>query len=56
MVDFVGGNGAMIEFQNVTFTYQSTERESGVYHLNLTIPDGQVVLLCGESGYFLSVF
>lgn len=40
----------MIEFQNVTFTYQSTERESGVYHLNMTIPDGQVVLLCGESG------
>lgn len=40
----------MIEFQNVTFTYHSTERESGVYDLNLTIPDGQVVLLCGESG------
>lgn len=40
----------MIEFQNVTFTYDSTERESGVYDLNLTIPDGQVVLLCGESG------
>lgn len=40
----------MIEFQNVTFTYQSTERESGVYDLNLTIPDGQIVLLCGESG------
>lgn len=40
----------MIEFQNVTFTYQSKERESGVYDLNLTIPDGQVVLLCGESG------
>lgn len=40
----------MIEFQNVTFTYQSTERKSGVYHLNMTIPDGQVVLLCGESG------
>ena len=40
----------MIEFQNVTFTYQSTERESGVYHLNMKIPDGQVVLLCGESG------
>lgn len=40
----------MIEFRNVTFTYQSTERESGVYDLNLTIPDGQVVLLCGESG------
>lgn len=40
----------MIEFQNVTFTYHSTERENGVYNLNLTIPDGQVVLLCGESG------
>ena len=40
----------MIEFQNVTFTYQSTERESCVYHLNMTIPDGQVVLFCGESG------
>lgn len=40
----------MIEFRQVTFTYQSNERESGVYDLNLTIPDGQVVLLCGESG------
>lgn len=40
----------MIEFQNVTFTYQSTERESGVYGLDFTIPDGQIVLLCGESG------
>ncbi len=40
----------MIEFQNVTFTYHSTERESGVYNLNLTIPDGQVVLFCGGSG------
>ena len=46
----------MIEFQNVTFTYHSTERESGVYNLNLTIPDGQVVLLCGESGCGKSVF
>ena len=41
----------MIEFQNVTFTYHSTERESGVYNLNLTIPDGQVVLLCGAVSY-----
>lgn len=40
----------MIEFQNVTFTYQSSERESGVYGLDFSIPDGQVVLLCGESG------
>ena len=47
---FVGRCVCLIEFQNVTFTYQSRERESGVYNLNLTIPDGQVVLLCGESG------
>lgn len=47
---FVGRCSFLIEFQNVTFTYQSTERESGVYNLNFKIPDGQVVLLCGESG------
>ena len=46
----VGRCSFLIEFQNVTFTYQSTERESGVYNLNFKIPDGQVVLLCGESG------
>lgn len=50
MGTFVGRCSFLIEFQNVTFTYQSTDRESGVYNLNLTIPDGQVVLLCGESG------
>ena len=32
---FVGRCVFLIEFQNVTFTYQSTERESGVYNLNL---------------------
>ena len=31
---FVGRCSFLIEFQNVTFTYQSTERESGVYNLN----------------------
>ena len=40
----------MIEFQDVSFSYDSTERESGVFHLNLSIPTGQVVLFCGESG------
>lgn len=40
----------MIQFKNVSYIYQSTERESGVYDLDLTIPDGQVVLLCGQSG------
>ena len=40
----------MIELRKVSFTYQSAERKSGVFDLELTIPDGQVVLLCGESG------
>lgn len=40
----------MIEFQDVSFSYDSAERESGVFHLNLSIPTGQVVLFCGESG------
>lgn len=38
----------MIEFQNVTFTYHSTERESGVYNLNLTIPDGRLFYSAGN--------
>lgn len=40
----------MIELENVSFRYESTERESGVFDLNLKIPTGQVVLLCGASG------
>ena len=40
----------MIEFKNVTFTYQNAERSAGVYGINLQIPAGQVVLLCGLSG------
>ena len=40
----------MIEFKNVTFTYQNAERSAGVYGIDLRIPAGQVVLLCGLSG------
>lgn len=40
----------MIKFNDVSFTYHSTEREDGVRHLNFSIPDGQVVVLCGQSG------
>lgn len=40
----------MIELKNVTFTYHNTERSAGVYGIDLQIPAGQVVLLCGLSG------
>ena len=40
----------MIEINNVTFTYKSESASGGVRNISLTIPDGQVVVLCGESG------
>lgn len=40
----------MIRFHDVSFTYHSMEREDGVHHLNISIPSGQVVVLCGKSG------
>ena len=40
----------MIQHKHVTFTYQAAEAAGGVYDIDLTIPAGQVVLLCGESG------
>ena len=43
------GGGGMIEFQNVSFSYQGST-ESGLTNISLTIPDGQCVLLCGQSG------
>ena len=39
----------MIEFQNVSFSYPDGA-DGGLKHINLTIPDGQCVLLCGRSG------
>ena len=39
----------MIEFQDVSFSYPDST-DGGLKHIDLTIPDGQCVLLCGRSG------
>ena len=39
----------MIEFKNVSFSYPESS-EGGLRHIDLNIPDGQCVLLCGRSG------
>ena len=39
----------MIEFQNVSFAYPDSA-EGSLKNIDLTIPDGQCVLLCGRSG------
>lgn len=40
----------MIALKNVSFEYNSIERSAGVYEINLEIPSGQVLMLCGASG------
>ncbi|RCX19401.1 energy-coupling factor transport system ATP-binding protein [Anaerobacterium chartisolvens] len=40
----------MIELKNVCFSYIQGCKENGLHNINLTIRDGEVVLLCGESG------
>ena len=44
----------MIEIKNVSFSYDASDTETKsdgrLKNINLLIPDGQVVLLCGESG------
>ena len=40
----------MIEIKNVSFSYTSGAASGGVRDVSLTVPDGQVVVLCGESG------
>ena len=40
----------MIEFKNVSFTYDSVDRNAGIYNVNLKIDDGEVIVFCGESG------
>ena len=39
----------MIEFQNVSFSYPDSG-DGGLKNIDLTIPDGQCVVLCGRSG------
>ena len=40
----------MIQFQDVSFKYEFGHDNAGIEHIDLTIPDGQVILLCGQSG------
>jgi energy-coupling factor transport system ATP-binding protein len=40
----------MIELRQVSFAYGQTRRENGIQDVSLTIGDGEVILLCGESG------
>ncbi|MGL5440721.1 MAG: ABC transporter ATP-binding protein [Filifactoraceae bacterium] len=40
----------MIEFKDVSFTYDNGDRSAGIYNIDLKINDGEVVVLCGESG------
>lgn len=39
----------MIEIKNVNFHYSGLE-QAGLYNINLTIADGECILLCGASG------
>lgn len=43
------GGGRMIEFENVSFAYPDST-DGGLKNIDLTITDGQCVLLCGRSG------
>ncbi len=40
----------MITLENVSFSYEQGELEGGIRDISLTIRDGEVILLCGESG------
>ena len=40
----------MIELKNVNFQYNTEEASGGLHEINLVIPNGEVVLLCGQSG------
>ena len=40
----------MIQLKNINFCYAGGENAGRLEQINLEIPDGQVVLLCGRSG------
>ena len=40
----------MIELKNISFAYGGGDRESELSEINLTVEDGEFVLLCGGSG------
>ncbi len=40
----------MIELRNINFCYSGEKDAGGLHNINLTIPDGEILLLCGQSG------
>ena len=40
----------MIELKNVSFRYKDSEKDNSLTNVNLSIHDGEVVLICGGSG------
>ena len=40
----------MIDIKNASFRYKSDVAAGGIKNINISIPDGQTVVLCGESG------
>lgn len=40
----------MIEIKNVSFRYKSNASTGGIQNVSLSVPDGQTVVFCGESG------
>lgn len=46
----IGADTLMIKLEQVNFVYNNTKPDTGVHNINLQIPKGQVVLLCGSSG------
>ena len=39
----------MIELKNITFSYEGRD-QGGLHDINLTVKDGECILLCGRSG------
>lgn len=50
ILDSAGKALKMIRLNKVSFEYDNEERRVGVYNINLRIPKGQVVMICGASG------
>ena len=40
----------MIKLQNISFAYKNGENDIGIHDINLEIKQGEVIVLCGESG------
>ena len=40
----------MIHFENYSFTYGKEAGKSGIHNIDLTIDQGECILLCGASG------